>query len=72
MEASLFDREAVMNEDVRYAKFRRAPSGQVYVVWYDRPLCDADGGLRYFNTEDDARQFLGRCDLAGILNMVAA
>lgn len=60
-----------MNEDVRNAKIRRAPSGKVYAIWYGRPLCDTDGGLRYFDTEEDAWEFLRQCGLAEVLAMAA-
>ena len=42
---------------------RRAPSGKVYVVWHGHPICDEDGGLRYFDTEEEARDTLASCDL---------
>ncbi len=42
---------------------RPAPSGKVYVVWHGHPICDEDGGLRYFNTEEEVRDTLERCDL---------
>lgn len=44
-------------------KIRRAPSGKFFAVWHDRPICDEDGGLRYFETEEEARVALRRCDL---------
>jgi len=51
-----------MNDMARCVKFRRAPSGKVYVVWRGRPICDEDGGLRYFDSEQDARDTLEHCD----------
>ena len=42
---------------------RPATSGKVYVVWHGHPICDEDGGLRYFNTEEEVRDTLERCDL---------
>jgi hypothetical protein len=47
-----------MNDESWYVKFRRAPSGKVYVVWHGNPICDEDGGLRYFDTEEEARDAL--------------
>lgn len=45
------------------AKF--TPSGRA--AW----TCDAGSGLRYFDSEDDAREFLERCDLADLLGASA-
>jgi len=55
-----------MNDEIRDVKLRRAPSGKIYAMWHGKPICDAAGELRYFGTEDDALDFLERCDLAAI------
>jgi hypothetical protein len=60
-----------MNDETWNAKIRRAPNGKVYAVWHGRVICDTDGGLRYFDTEDDAREFLERCDLADLMGASA-
>jgi hypothetical protein len=44
-------------------KIRRAPSGKFYAVWHGCPICLDDGNLRYFDTEQDVRDMLQRCDL---------
>jgi hypothetical protein len=47
-----------MNDEARFVKFRRAPSGKVYAIWHGCPICDEEGGLRYFDTEEEARAAL--------------
>jgi hypothetical protein len=42
---------------------RRAPSGKLYAMLNGRAICDEDGGLRYFETEQEVRDALQRCDL---------
>ena len=39
-----------------FLKIRAAPNGKVYVVWFDQPICDAAGGLLYFDDEDEAEE----------------
>ena len=45
-------------------KIRPAPNGKFYAVWRGRPLCDADGRLRYFADKDEVLAFVERCDAA--------
>ncbi|MBV8118813.1 MAG: hypothetical protein JO081_02605 [Alphaproteobacteria bacterium] len=56
-----------MSDTFRNTKIRPAPNGKVYVVWNGKPICEADGGLRYFENEENAHEFLARCDLSEIL-----
>jgi len=58
-----------MNE---FIKIRPAPNGKFYAVWHGRPICDADGGLRYFTDEDEVFEFIERCDAAELLGEFAA
>lgn len=60
-----------MYDETWSVKIRRAPNGKVYAVWQGRVICDAGGGLRYFDSEDDARDFLERCNLADLLGASA-
>jgi hypothetical protein len=52
-----------MNKETTNLTIRRAPNGKVYGVLHGRPICDEDGGLRYFETEQEARTAVRRCDL---------
>jgi hypothetical protein len=60
-----------MNDEAWDVKIRPAPNGKVYAGWQGRVICEAGGGLRYFDSEDDARDFLERCDLADLLGASA-
>ena len=54
------------------ARLRRASSGKIFVIWQGEPICAAGGSLRYFEDEDDALDFLERCDLVEIIGAAAA
>jgi hypothetical protein len=56
----------IMSEENQNVKIRRAPSGKVYIVCDGEPICDTRG-LRYFDDERDAIDFLERFDLAAIV-----
>ena len=49
--------------DGRYVVTRRAPNGKFYAVWHTYPICNEDGGLRYFDTEENARDAAEQHDL---------
>jgi hypothetical protein len=51
-----------------FIKIRPAPNGKFYAVWYGQPVCDADDGLRYFENEDAALEFIERCNAATLRN----
>jgi hypothetical protein len=55
-----------------FIKIRPAPSGKVYVVWFDRPICDPAGGLLYFDDQDEAGEFIRDHDAAELLDLLAA
>jgi hypothetical protein len=50
------------NESSDVFKIRRAPNGKYYVWGNGETICLPNGGLRYFETERDARTFLTDCD----------
>ena len=55
-----------------FVKIRPAPNGKVYVVWFDHPICDAAGGLLYFDDEDEAREFIEGRDADELLAAFAS
>jgi hypothetical protein len=46
------------NESAALFKIRRAANARFYAVWRGQPVCTPSGGLRYFDTEDQARAAL--------------
>jgi hypothetical protein len=52
-------------------EIRTAPSGKVYVVRSDQPICDAAGGLLYFDNRKEALEFIESCDTEELLDAVA-
>ena len=50
----------------------RAPNERFYVLWRSQPICSIGGALLYFETERDAREFLGRCEAGNRLVDLAA
>ena len=47
-----------MNDDSSIEQIHRAPNDKFYALWDGRPICRANGGLRYFETMHEARTFL--------------
>lgn len=39
-------------------EIRTAPSGKVYIMWFDHPICDPAGGLLYFDDNKEALRFM--------------
>ena len=55
-----------------FVKIRPAPNRKVYVMWFDQPICDAAGGLLYFDDEDEAREFMETRDDEELLGAFAS
>ena len=55
-----------------FIKIRPAPSGKFYTMWFEQPICDASGGLLYFDNEDKAQAFIEEFDPTEFLGSVAA
>ena len=51
-----------MNDDSPIDQIHRAPNDKFYALWDGWPICRADGGLRYFETMQEARTFLAEGD----------
>jgi hypothetical protein len=50
----------------------RAPNEKFYVLWRGQPICLMGGVLYYFETEREARAFLGQCETENRLVDLAA
>lgn len=53
-------------------KIRPAPSGKFYIMWFEHPICDAAGRLRYFDDDEKAQEFMAKTDAAELLGSIAA
>jgi hypothetical protein len=51
---------------------RPAPNGKFYVVLDGQPVCDAAGGLLYFDDKRDVQRFLQRRRTAPVLDLLAS
>ena len=51
---------------------RTAPSGKVYIMWFDQPICDHTGGLLYFDDKKEALEFMEGRDAEELLDAVAS
>jgi hypothetical protein len=45
-------------------RIERSPSGGFIAIWRSQPIYEK-GRMKKFSSEDDARVYLARCDLAG-------
>jgi hypothetical protein len=61
----------MMDDEMRNARLRRAPSGKIYVVWHGEPICGDRGNLLYFDDENAAIAFLERYATADMLGASA-
>lgn len=43
----------------------QAANGKFYALWRGKVVYAPDGGVRHFDTEQEGRDFLNRCDQAG-------
>jgi hypothetical protein len=50
-----------MNHEHLSDQIHRAPNGKFYALWQGRAVCSFNGGLRYFESKQDARTFLAEC-----------
>ena len=64
-----FSTVIAMNSSI---KIRPAPNGKVYVVWLGQPICDAAGGLLYFDDEAEALEFMEGLDGAELQDAFAS
>jgi hypothetical protein len=51
---------------------RTAPSGKVYIMWFDQPICGPAGGLLYFDNQKEALEFMDGRDAEELLDTIAS